>query len=49
MNLSLPEDLLTCDAIYWSDGDHLSAAGEVYFGERFDLLRRLGLEDTAPQ
>lgn len=47
MDLSFPEDLLTCDAIYWNDGDHLSAAGEVYFGKRFDLLRRLGLDDTA--
>lgn len=49
MDLSFPEDLLSCDAIYWNDGDHLSAAGEIHFGERFDLLRRLGIEGPTPQ
>ena len=29
-----PQDFMTCDTIYWSDGDHLSAEGEQYFGQR---------------
>jgi peptidoglycan/LPS O-acetylase OafA/YrhL len=33
-----PEDFMTCDALYWSDGDHLSTDGERRFGERYDLL-----------
>jgi len=35
-----PEDFMNCDSIYWSDGDHLSSAGERRFGARYDLLRR---------
>lgn len=33
-------DLLNCDNVYWSDGDHLSSAGELYFSRRLpaDLL-----------
>lgn len=29
-----PADFMTCEAIYWSDGDHLSAQGEEHFGKR---------------
>lgn len=36
-------DLLRCDAIYWSDGDHFSDAGERYFGSRVKLLQAIGL------
>lgn len=31
---NFPSDFSTCDTIYWSDGDHLSASGEEYFGRR---------------
>lgn len=34
MKFVLPDDLANCDAIYWSDGDHLSSAGEIRFGQR---------------
>ena len=30
----LSKDYMTCDDIYWSDGDHFSQAGEVLFGAR---------------
>ncbi len=30
----LSKDYMTCDDIYWSDGDHFSETGEVLFGER---------------
>jgi len=35
-----PEDLMTCKTLYWSDGDHLSIAGEERFAARLpaDLL-----------
>ena len=29
-----PTDFINCDTIYWTDGDHLSEAGEEYFGKR---------------
>ena len=31
---NFPSDFLTCHTVYWSDGDHLSATGEEYFGRR---------------
>lgn len=31
---TFPADFMTCDALYWNDGDHFSAAGEVHFGQR---------------
>lgn len=31
---NFPSDFMNCDAVYWVDGDHLSAAGEEYFGRR---------------
>lgn len=37
-----PADFMTCDSIYWSDGDHFSKAGEAYFGRRLDISRLLG-------
>jgi peptidoglycan/LPS O-acetylase OafA/YrhL len=33
-----PVDFMNCNALYWSDGDHLSALGEEIFGKRFDVL-----------
>lgn len=33
-NFNFPDDFMNCKEIYWSDGDHLSAAGEVRFGHR---------------
>ncbi|MEZ9821096.1 acyltransferase family protein [Shewanella sp. 10N.286.45.A1] len=30
-------DFMNCNDIYWSDGNHLSAAGEARFGKRFDF------------
>jgi len=30
----LSKDYMTCDDIYWSDGDHFSETGEVLFGKR---------------
>lgn len=27
-------DLMNCQALYWDDGDHFSADGELYFGQR---------------
>lgn len=29
-----PEDFANCSEVYWSDGDHFSAAGEWRFGQR---------------
>ncbi|MBE3637050.1 acyltransferase family protein [Mangrovicoccus algicola] len=43
MDLTLPGDLMDCGAIYWTDGDHFSAEGEIRFGRRFDLVNRLRL------
>ncbi len=33
-NFDLTNDFMTCDEIYWSDGDHFSETGEVRFGAR---------------
>ncbi len=33
-NFNFPSDYMTCDAIFWSDGDHLSTSGEQRFGAR---------------
>ncbi|MDY0058045.1 MAG: hypothetical protein RBS46_17275, partial [Methyloversatilis sp.] len=29
-----PSDLLNCENVFWSDGDHFSIEGEVRFGKR---------------
>ena len=34
LGFELPRDFMSCEEIYWSDGDHLSAHGEEYFGKR---------------
>lgn len=34
MAFTFPADFMTCNHRYWSDGDHFSADGEVYFGKR---------------
>lgn len=33
-DLNLASDYMNCEEIYWSDGDHFSAVGEVRFGAR---------------
>jgi len=32
--LDMTTDFMTCDTIYWSDGDHWSTSGEQHFGPR---------------
>ncbi len=48
LNLSFPEDFLSCDALFWSDGDHFSDAGEERFGKRMQVVENaravLGLD-----
>ncbi len=39
LDLSFPEDFLNCEVLLWSDGDHLSNAGERRFGQRMQILR----------
>lgn len=34
MNFNVVADFMTCDTLYWADGDHLTAEGEVLFGKR---------------
>lgn len=34
MDFDFPDDFMNCSVRYWSDGDHLSASGEVLFGAR---------------
>lgn len=41
LSLRLPEDLLNCETVFWSDGDHFSAAGEARFAPRLKLLDQL--------
>ncbi len=36
-----PRDLGSCEALYWMDRNHFSAAGEAAFGRRFDILGAL--------
>ena len=36
--LEFPRDLGGCDGLFWSDGDHYSAKGEVEFGRRADVV-----------
>ena len=31
---NFPSEFINCSTVYWSDGDHLSASGEEYFGRR---------------
>jgi len=31
---NLREDYMSCSELYWSDGDHLSEEGEIYFGKK---------------
>ena len=33
-HIDLAKDFMTCDDLYWSDGDHFSETGEVLFGSR---------------
>ncbi len=34
MHLTLPQDFLTCEALHWRDGDHLSGSGLAWLGAR---------------
>lgn len=34
MEFDITRDFMTCDVLYWSDGDHFSRAGEERFGKR---------------
>ena len=40
-HFDLSKDYMTCDTLYWSDGDHFSETGEVLFGARLpdDFIR----------
>jgi peptidoglycan/LPS O-acetylase OafA/YrhL len=35
------KDFMSCDTLFWSDGDHLSADGQVRFGQRFKLIEKV--------
>ena len=37
----IPRDFLSCQTVYWADGDHLTEEGEQYFGRRINLLKHL--------
>lgn len=37
-DFEFPSDLMTCTENFWADGDHLSMAGEIEFGKRFDII-----------
>jgi len=37
LKYKFPDDFMTCNNLYWFDGDHLSSAGEIRFGKRFDF------------
>lgn len=45
--IQFPEDLISCDGSYWSDGDHLSSLGEVKFGQRYNLLQQVPTHQVA--
>ncbi|WP_413693901.1 hypothetical protein [Psychromonas sp. KJ10-2] len=34
LDYNFPDDFMTCESLFWADGDHLSAVGEAYFAER---------------
>jgi hypothetical protein len=34
LGLDMAQDFMSCQALYWSDGDHWSPAGEARFGPR---------------
>lgn len=34
IHLTMPQDFITCDALHWRDGDHLSASGLDWLAER---------------
>lgn len=37
LKIKFPEDFWNCRESYWSDEDHYSAAGELYFGKRLNF------------
>ncbi|HVL21034.1 MAG TPA: SGNH hydrolase domain-containing protein, partial [Amaricoccus sp.] len=45
LRLEMPADFMTCDDLYWRDGDHWSAAGAKRFVRRF--LERTPIEALA--
>tara|TARA_R110002012_G_scaffold307782_1_gene513500 strand:+ start:65 stop:988 length:924 start_codon:yes stop_codon:yes gene_type:complete len=34
IDYNFQDDFMTCESIFWTDGDHLSSTGEKFFGER---------------
>jgi len=38
LDLQFPRDLMSCERKLWMDGDHFSAAGEIEFGSRINLV-----------
>ncbi|MEM5531602.1 hypothetical protein [Pseudoalteromonas arctica] len=34
IDYNFQEDFMTCESIFWTDGDYLSSSGEKVFGER---------------
>lgn len=46
MEFDITRDLYSCDALYWSDGDHWSPQGERTFGARLEPEMTAVLENT---
>lgn len=34
LHFTMPRDFITCEALHWADGDHLSPSGRLWLGER---------------
>ena len=34
LHFTMPGDFITCDALHWADGDHLSQSGRAWLAER---------------
>jgi peptidoglycan/LPS O-acetylase OafA/YrhL len=44
LKIRFPHDFWNCRDIFWSDGDHYSAAGERHFGARADIVELARIE-----
>lgn len=42
LKFDIAKDFINCDAVYWTDENHLSEAGERYFSSRITLSKVLG-------
>ena len=40
LDFTLPRDLITCEALHWADGDHLSPTGRLWLGRRLAPVLR---------